>query len=142
VNPEVSVGRYISFLCRQSQAFISKKLSSFNIGSGQCPILLALQSNDGIMQDKLSSILGMDKANVARAVTKLEKEGYLIRRPDCADKRIWRIYLTVKGREVLPSLITVIEEWNSILSEGLDPLERETLIRALKTMAVNVGLNS
>lgn len=46
-----------------------------------------------IKQEELSSYLSIDGANTTRAIKKLEKEGYVIRKQDEKDRRVKRIYL-------------------------------------------------
>lgn len=136
---EISIGRCISVLYRQSQAFFSKKLHPFKIGSGQYAVLIALQDNDGVTQERLSARIGIDKANITRAVTKLQNEGYIVRRPDSDDKRVWRIYLTNQGKKMLPILEDILNEWYSTLSKGLSEHEFENFAINLKKMADNLG---
>lgn len=139
IDQDILVGRYISILYRQSQAFISKQLHPYNIGYGQYSILLALQNNDGIMQEKLCSILGADKGSIARSVIKLQKEGYLIREIDSEDRRILRIHLTEKGLKVLPIIKNTLKEWNSFISSGLSEYEQDNLVRTLEIMTNEIG---
>lgn len=136
---EVAIGRCMSVLYRQSQAYFSKKLHPFKIGSGQYAVLLALRDNDGVSQERLSSRLGIDKANITRAVTKLQNEGYIVRKPDSEDKRVWLIYLTDQGKELLPILGDILNEWYSILFNGLSKHELENFAINLKKMTDNLG---
>ncbi|AFM01164.1 MULTISPECIES: MarR family winged helix-turn-helix transcriptional regulator [Desulfitobacterium] len=139
VEQEVSIGRCISILYRQSQAHFSKELQSYKIGSGQYAVLLALKKDDGVTQERLSTLLGIDRANITRAVTKLQNEGYILRKPDEEDKRIWRIYLTEQGRELLPILEGILGEWSSMMVKGLSPDQINILAKNLKTMTENLG---
>lgn len=139
VEHEISIGRCISVLYRQSQAFISKKLQPYKIGSGQYAVLVALQRADGVTQERLSSRLGIDKANITRAVTKLQNEGYVIRIPDKEDKRVWRVHLTDQGKKILPILNNILREWNAMISEGLGENELRSLASHLMKMADNLG---
>lgn len=136
-----SIGRSVSILSRHAQAHISKELRPYNIGSGQYSLLMVLSHKNGLMQEMLASELQMDKANVTRAVTKLEEERYVRRESDAADKRIYRIYLTDKGHEVLPVVREVLLEWNEIISTGLDENESGILISLLDRMVTNARVN-
>ncbi|MDD2553906.1 MAG: MarR family transcriptional regulator [Desulfotomaculaceae bacterium] len=134
---EGSIGRLVSILCRHVQAHISKELRPYNIGSGQYSLLMVLSHKNGSMQEMLASELQMDKANVTRAITKLEGQGYVRRESDAADKRVYRIYLTDKGREVIPLVQKVLSECNELISSGLDEDERAIVICLLEKMVTN-----
>lgn len=70
IQSDKSVGRYISILYRQAQAYISSQMKQYNIGSGQYSFLLVLYRNDGISQEELSDQLMIDKGTTARAIDK------------------------------------------------------------------------
>ena len=139
IEQAVSFGRCISVLYRQSQTFFSKKLQPYRIGSGQYAVLIALEKHNGVNQERLSTILGLDKANITRAVTKLQNEGYIIRKPDAEDKRVWHIFLTEKGNDILPVLLGILNEWSSKIVEGLSSHQVNLLANDLVKMAENLG---
>ena len=97
-NNIVYIGRYVSQMYRKGNAYIGKQLSDIGVGSGQFMFLLELYRKDGRSQEELSEILSIDKGTTARAIKKLEGDGFLYRERDENDKRAYKIYLTDKGR--------------------------------------------
>ena len=83
-----NIGKYISQLYRRGGAFISKGMEKYNIGQGQFMFLMELYTQDGKNQEDLSKILKIDKGTTARAIKRLEEEGYVRREKDDHDKRI------------------------------------------------------
>ena len=71
-----NIGKYISQLYRRGGIFITKRMEKYNIGQGQFMFLLELYIEDGRNQEELSKVLKIDKGTTARAIKKLEEEGY------------------------------------------------------------------
>lgn len=139
---EHSIARWISILYRYGQGYMGKNIESYNIGSGQYIFLIALYKKEGISQEQISEHLKVDKATTARAIKRLEKEGYIRRAIDENDKRAYKIYLTQKALNIKSELYGVIRKWENMLSSGLSESEKEIFLKMLKTMAENASNNA
>ncbi|MCY6355564.1 MarR family winged helix-turn-helix transcriptional regulator [Clostridium sp. ZS2-4] len=129
-----SIGKYISILYRYQQCFMGKELKKYGLGTGQYIFLLILFKKDGISQDELSKSAYIDKGTTARAIAKLENEGYVLRKKDEEDKRTNRIYLTEKALEFKPVLFKILRKWLDVLSADLNKEEEEVAIELLEKM--------
>lgn len=129
-----SIGKYISILYRQAQSYITHQLRPYNIGSGQYIFLLALYRQDGINQEELTRELLIDKATTARALSKLEQEGYVKRERDPVDKRAYRVFITGKARKVRPIIYQTVRDWSDLLCADLNDEEKVVLDAILKKM--------
>ncbi|MDQ0338556.1 DNA-binding MarR family transcriptional regulator [Caldalkalibacillus uzonensis] len=134
-----SIGRWISLLYRYSQIYVSKKLEPYNIGTGQFLFLLALYHQDGLPQEKLAHYLNMDKGTTARAIDKLEKAGYVIRKTNEQDRRSNKVFLTEQGLSFKPTLYSILQEWTEIICKGLTEEEVERTLHTLIRMAENAA---
>lgn len=65
---------------------------------GQGRILAMLKIKDGISTKELSYLLGIRVSSLNEMLAKMERNGYISRKPSKEDKRISIIYLTEKGR--------------------------------------------
>ncbi|WP_242841940.1 MarR family winged helix-turn-helix transcriptional regulator [Clostridium beijerinckii] len=77
---------------RNAQIIINSKLIDLNIKSGQHDFFHVISKNQGISQKELSEFLYVGKSTTAKAVKNLMKNNH----------RVYRLYLTEKGKEVLP----------------------------------------
>jgi len=134
-NNEGSIVRYISILYRYGQSYITKRLESLNIGSGQYGFLMTLYLKGGINQEELSCYLKIDKGTTAKAIRKLEDEGYLVRDIDLKDKRAYKISLTPKALEVIPVIQAAAKDWENIITSGLSKEESLLVEEVLYKMA-------
>lgn len=135
-----NIGKYISLLYRKGGIFISKGMEQYNIGQGQIMFLLELYAEDGRNQEELSKVLQIDKGTTARAIKKLEEEGYLRREKDDNDKRSNKIFVTQKGLDVKENIFSVLSKWESTISESLDEEERLLVIKLLKKVCSNINI--
>ncbi len=132
-NGAKRVHRQINLLNSSAHLHLFRfEFKGFGIGSGQVSVLRALQSEDGVNQEKLAAIFRVNKATAARAIDKLVREGYVIRKKDEADNRAYKLYLTEKGREIEPKLKSIFQQLTGILSSGLTEDEKRTVIRLQK----------
>jgi len=132
-----SLGKWISIVYRYAHTFFDKKLAHANVSSGLVPFIYHIFRSDGLSQDELSEVIGIDKTTTARAIKTLVNLGYVSRNRDRDDKRIFRLYLTIKGRALIPEIKQVMTEWTSVISHGLSQEDKSRLEQALRRMAEN-----
>jgi DNA-binding MarR family transcriptional regulator len=130
---------YISAIYRHLQILISAQLQPYRIGSGQYIFLLTIARKEGISQKVLSEKLLIDKTTTAKAIKKLEAEGYVRRETDPADKRYSLLYLTESGRAVLPKVQAALHDISGKSRTGMDDEEFQLLLALLKKMLSNVS---
>ena len=132
------IGRYISQIYRKGGSFISKELSDLGIGSGQVMFLLELYRGDGKNQEEIADALNIDKGTTARAIKKLEKEGFLIREKDKIDKRAYKLYLTPKGKNVKKDIYEVLSKWEIYMTSNLTEDESDLLRCLLQKICMTI----
>lgn len=134
-----SLARWVSILYRYGQSYVTKRIESYNLGSGQFVVLITLFGSDGISQDQMSKYLKIDKASIAKAVRPLEKEGYIRREVDENDKRAYKVYLTQKALDIREDLFEVINEWENTLLSDLSDSDKVLFLKLLKKVAHNAS---
>ena len=132
-----NIGKLISFISRQNHSYIARRLEDLGIGSGQHPYLMTLYRKDGINQDELSRLVGLDKATTTRAIRKLVEGGYVVQERDPSDGRSYLIHLTDKGNEIKPIVRGTLRALVSELSQDLSDEEIEALHGLLLKVARN-----
>jgi len=134
-----SIGKWISTIHRHMHIYIFKELQPYNIGKGQFIFLMTLIKKDGINQEELSEILHFDKGTTAKALKKLEREGYIERKQDPNDKRAYRVYITEKTLAVKPVLDKIKKNLTEIMASDFTKEEKEMTLVLLKRMAENIS---
>lgn len=100
----------------------------------QWVILSRLDRQPGLSQKELAEILEVEPITVGRLVDRLEARGMVERRPDPADRRIWRLHLLPDAGPALADLTDQRDSLLELLTTGLDAHTVETLMRALARM--------
>ena len=106
--PDYHLGGVVSYLLRARSAFYTQRLKPYNLSYGQFPFLKLLYREDGLNQKTIAKKLLFNKAMIARALDKLEREGYISRSQDKSDGRANQIFLTPKGREIEPVSLSYV----------------------------------
>lgn len=132
-----SLGKWISLLYRYGQIYVTKELEPYNIGKGQFLFLISLYCNDGLSQEDLAQNLNIDKGTTARALNKLEKNGYIYRKPNKSNLRANQIFLTQKAKDFEPQLFAILQKWTDTLSTGMTESEIEIAFNLLTKMTEN-----
>ncbi|MDD9270510.1 MarR family winged helix-turn-helix transcriptional regulator [Paenibacillus sp. GCM10023248] len=133
-----SHGPYISAIYRHMQILISAELAPYRIGSGQYIFLMAIAFQQPITQKALSEKLLIDKTTTAKAITKLEAEGYVRREADPEDNRYHLLYLTDSGLEVVPKVQEALARVKNKTRKGIADEEYELFIKLLKMVLHNL----
>ena len=133
-----SHGQYISAIYRHMQILISAELAPYRIGSGQYIFLMAIAFRQPITQKALSEVLLIDKTTTAKAIAKLEAEGYVRREADPADNRYNLLYLTDSGREVVPKVQEALARVKNKTRKGISDEEYDMLVSLLKIVLRNL----
>lgn len=125
----------INIIGRCAGMFRSDKLKDTGLGACHHSYILAICRNPGISQDELAREICINKSNVTRHLASLEESGYVERKPSEQDKRVTLVFPTEKALDILPTVRSVIREWNEYLTEGMDEEELERFAQTLSRIA-------
>ncbi len=131
------LSRAISRLNRFRKRFMNDNLREYGIRGSQYMFLITLDKKPGSSQDYLAEHYFKDKGNVARGTKRLEDLGYITRETDPNDKRQNNLYLTEKGKELVPHIYRLINQWASATAEGLTADEYISTLKVLEHMLEN-----
>ena len=94
-------------------------------------LLANLQREDGQTLAALSRRMLVTAGNLTGLVDRAARDGLVVRRADPRDRRLWRVYLTHKGRALVAELVPRHAAQVETLFSGLDAGERRELRRLL-----------
>ncbi len=112
VSREELFGLVNGKLSMRINRYLAARFRAANIGITveQWTVLACLWQKDKISQQSLSQITYRDKTGMTRMIDNLEKQGFVIRVPDAADRRSNLIYLTQQGMDLEQRASAVVEE--------------------------------
>lgn len=100
------------------------------------------RKDETIYQRDLEEHFGMARSSVANLVKLMEQKGYLERRTDGSDARYKRVSITEHGIELHLKIVSLIDEFNAELENGISPEQREIFLSVIDHMAENLQINS
>lgn len=140
-NPtlERSFGFIIHDVSRLMRKRFDRRAHSIGLTRAQWSVIAHLHRNEGVNQSALAESMDVQKITLARLVDRLEQAGWVERRPDPADRRANRLYLT---RKVAPMWERMRELAGEVFAEALDglaPGEQDRLIDWLLAVKRNLA---
>jgi DNA-binding MarR family transcriptional regulator len=126
--------RYITKICRAAQRYANLSLQGTDLGTSEYECLHFIRKNKGLSQEKLRSILNIDKAAVARMMTSLERKGYLYRIQDENDKRAKKIFVTDKVVDMKNNTSSVESFFYEWLLEDIEEDEKKVFLKVLNEL--------
>jgi MarR family transcriptional regulator for hemolysin len=97
----------------------------------QCRTLARIARHEGINQAGLADLLEVRPMTLVRQIDRMEEAGWIERRPDPADRRARRLFLTDKARPILGRILDVANETRDEALVLLSPAEKAQLIALL-----------
>ncbi|HEX7385453.1 MAG TPA: MarR family winged helix-turn-helix transcriptional regulator [Burkholderiaceae bacterium] len=142
-TPVVDLDRYVpAYLTwianKLSRGASQAYLDSFGIGIEIWRILVLLAIENSISAQRVSKVIGMDKASVSRAFKSMAASGLVAIRLDAGDRRLRIAALTAKGRRLHDRVFGVALERERAFLAVLSSEERDTLIGLLRRLHDNL----
>jgi MarR family transcriptional regulator, transcriptional regulator for hemolysin len=130
-DPNTSLGALLNDLARLIRKKFDQRAKNLGLTRAQYYLLAKLSRHEGINQVGLADLLEVEPISLARLVDRMEAAGWLQRRPDPADRRARRLYLTPKSRPVIDRIrVIAVGIYDEALA-GLDRTARDQLIASL-----------
>lgn len=117
----------INMVSRSASMFLDEQLKSCGLKGHQAKYILAVTNNPGISQDVLAQMLFVNKSNVARQISTLEADGYVLRR-EGDDRRVCLVYPTEKAKNIFPVIRGINAKWRDVITEGFSEEEKQELL--------------
>ena len=132
------IGRNISILYRNQKNYADIKLKKYNLNKVQAEVLIFLNHENGVNQTKINEFFLFNKATITKIISHLEKYDYVDRVISENDKREKDIYLTDKGRNILPIIIEILNEWEDIIINSIEGEDLEKVKCVLAQMVEKI----
>lgn len=120
-----STGFLVNNLARLFWAGLQHKIEPLGIVPGQFPALLELWSNDGQTQKELVEKLDIEQATLANTLTRMERDGLIVRKDHPTDGRAKIIHLTEKSWAIRDKAYEAANATNEAALSSLSSEERE-----------------
>jgi len=133
-----SFGKYVSIILRHQRIILDKEFERFGFSSGQYSIFLGVAEGEGKTQKEIAKALKITKGTMTKGIQKLIYQGYVRVDVDEVDRRLHSVYLTDKGKSIVPEVYELLGKFSTKMTQGLSDEAKDTLYDGLLHMADNV----
>ena len=113
--------------------------AGYKVTPEQWALLAHLGLQDGLSQQALASRFHRSKVSAFQLISRLEKQGLVVRRSDPKDGRSNLIFLTAKGRAIDGALVSLAQENMVQALKGIPAAELETAKTVVRRIIANVA---
>jgi DNA-binding MarR family transcriptional regulator len=130
--------REIGMIARALDSISNIEFKEYDLTKGQYLYLVRICENPGIIQEKLAEMTKVDRTTAARAIKKLEINGFIEKKEDKHNKKIKKLFPTEKGKNVFPFIKRENDYSNIVALEGFSEREVETIFNLLQRVRKNI----
>jgi len=133
------LGHLLNKVCGLRHRRMHDLLDELGLYYGQPAMLRALWAGDGVTHSALAGQLDKSPATITKTVKRMEKAGFVERKPDPRDERLSRVYLTAAGRDVQAAVEQVWQAFELQAFDGFSQEEMAALRGLLQRVCHNIG---
>ncbi|MED4126487.1 MarR family transcriptional regulator [Halalkalibacterium halodurans] len=133
--------REIGMIARALDSISNIEFKEYDLTKGQYLYLVRICESPGIIQEKLAEMIKVDRTTAARAIKKLELNGFIEKRDDEHNKKIKKLIPTEKGKSVYPIIKRENDHSNRVALAGFSEEEVDKMLHLLQRVRKNVEVD-
>jgi DNA-binding MarR family transcriptional regulator len=138
IDWELRLGFLIHDVSRLRRSAFDRCLKPLSVTRSQWWVLAYLSREDGMTQSRLAEELDLGKVAVGGLIDRLEKAGLLRREADPSDRRVNRVFLEPKSKQLIARMRKVSHRMNQQILAGLAEQDLEVAAITLDVMKRNI----
>ena len=132
-------GFLVTDVTRLMRKLFDRRAQRFDLTRAQWRALKRVHHGEGITQNELAEFLEMEPIAVGRVIDRLQKAGFLERRADPSDRRVWRLHLLPKAHGVVDDMEQIASELFHGSQRGISAADMKTMMSVLARMKDNLN---
>jgi DNA-binding MarR family transcriptional regulator len=133
------VGYTLAEATRAHRAQLQRRMERLGLYLGQELLVVDIHQHPGTTQAELVQRIGIEQPTIAKAITRMERTGFVERAADPRDRRVTLLRLTERGEAVVQSVLAAWAEVDSAATSGLTETEARELTRLLNRIRDNLA---
>ncbi|OKP99554.1 MarR family winged helix-turn-helix transcriptional regulator [Paenibacillus sp. P46E] len=130
--------REVGMIARALDSVSNIEFKKYDLTKGQYLYLVRICENPGMIQEKLAEMIKVDRTTAARAIKKLEINGFIKKNDDPVNQKIKKLFPTEKGMTVYPFIKRENDYSNRVALSGFSESEINTVFDLLQRVRTNV----
>ncbi|HHF7343734.1 TPA: MarR family transcriptional regulator [Legionella feeleii] len=131
-----------STLLKKANRLLIKKanelLKPYKITHAYTYFLMELYNQDGLTQAEMHKRIGIEQPTAVRTLDRMERDGFILRKPSPDDRRVVLIYLTEKAQHCKNEIDKCAAQLNELALTGFNEEEKINLNQMLKRLNQNL----
>lgn len=124
---------------RLMRTVFDRRVRRLGLTRPQWLALVRLHRRPGASQSELADMMEIEKAPAGRIIDRLEDKSWIERRPDPADRRVNRIYLTALGERIHSAITPIAEATVNDALSGLSRADRKRVTQLMGKIKSKLG---
>lgn len=137
---------YFSTLLKKTNRLMVKRanelIKPYNMNHAYTYILMELFNQDGLTQTELVQLIEVEQPTAVRTLDRMERDGFISRKPSSTDRRAVHIYLTEKAKKSKKNLNQCARDLNLQALVGFSQEEQKTLELLMHRILANLKTDS
>ncbi len=129
-----SAGYLVNHVSRIFARGLAARIAPLDLTIGTFPALLELWERDGLTQKQLVERLHIEQATMANTLSRMERDGLILRKKDPTDGRVQRVWLTQRARDLQGDATAAAMDQNTETLKGLTEQEQRDFIQLMKKL--------
>ena len=117
-----------STLLKKANRLLIKKanelLKPYKITHAYTYFLMELYNQDGLTQAEMHKRIGIEQPTAVRTLDRMERDGFILRKPSSDDRRVVLIYLTEKAQHCKKEIDQCAVQLNELALSGFNEEEK------------------
>jgi DNA-binding MarR family transcriptional regulator len=141
MNPteKTTFGYLVTDVTRLMRKQFDRRAVRFGLTRAQWRALKRVHHGEGITQNELAEFLEMEPIAVGRVIDRLQKAGFIERRADPRDRRVWRLHVLPKAHDVVDDMEQIASELFRQMQHGIAAAEMKSMLSVLTRMKDNLN---
>ncbi|MFB6349178.1 MarR family winged helix-turn-helix transcriptional regulator [Moraxella sp. ZJ142] len=131
-----SAGYLMNHIARQFAILLNDGLKPLGISPAQFPILLTLWEQDGLSQQELVEIADLKQATIANTLSRMERDGLIVRQDNPNDARSRLIFLSDTAKALQTQATQIAQAINHEALSVLSPKEQTAFLAMMGKVVV------
>ncbi len=130
--------REIGMIERCFESIANIEFKDYGLAKNQYIYLVRICENPGIIQERVADMLKVHRSTASRAIEKLKKAGFITKKKDKDNNKIFKLYPTESGAKMYALLENEEIYSDKIALQGFASDEIESLLNYLKRIRRNI----
>lgn len=136
---EESAGYMTNWAARLFARAIDSRIRTLGLSNGMLPVFFALSGGKALSQKELTEIAAVEQPTMAATISRMERDGYILREADVIDRRRQLIRLTDKAERKAARVRDVVRDVNAEAFNGLTEEEQGVFMSLMSRVVSSLG---